>query len=178
MGQFEKLCSLISPTLNIRDDFLASTYSTSEKKSFDSLTTLSALLCSVRKLIKYSKPNAVRACRNAFMRDFPDFVEIYPICQPSAVLPDISLISLSIGSYLELAIFREDFSSAASVNVRFSRVFYFVFICCYNLNSPHNEMRTGPSLFSLGAFPTLRSHDFRHGCLYVESSEGGRGRYK
>ena len=57
---------------------------------------------------------------NAFMRDFPDFVEIYPICQPSAVLPDISLISLSIGSYLELAIFREEFSSVASVNVRFS----------------------------------------------------------
>ena len=37
-------------------------------------------------------------------------------------------------------------------------------------------MRTGPGLFSLGAFPTFRSHDFRHGCLYVESSasEGGR----
>ena len=54
--------------------------------------------------------------------DFPDFVEIYAVCQPSAVLPDISLISLSIGSYLEylLAIFREDFSSIASVNVRFS----------------------------------------------------------
>ena len=54
------------------------------------------------------------------MRDFPDFVDIYPICQPSAVLPDISLISLSIGSYLELEIFREDFSSVATVNVRFS----------------------------------------------------------
>ena len=113
------------------------------------------------------------------MRDFPDFVDIYPICQPSAVLPDISLISLSIGSYLELAIFREDFSSVASVNVRFySWVFYFVFICCYKLNSPHNEMRTRPGLFSLGAFPTFRSHDFRHGCLYVESSEWGRGRLK
>ena len=49
------------------------------------------------------------------MRDFPDFVEIYPVCQHSAVLPDISLISLSIGSYLELAIFQEDFSSVASV---------------------------------------------------------------
>ena len=49
------------------------------------------------------------------MRDFPDFVEIYPVCQHSAVLPDISLILLSIGSYLELAIFREDFSSVASV---------------------------------------------------------------
>ena len=35
-------------------------------------------------------------------------------------------------------------------------------------------MRTGPGLFSLGAFPTFRSHDFRHGCLYVESSEGER----
>ena len=112
------------------------------------------------------------------MRDFPDFVDIYPICQPSAVLPDISLISLSIGSYLELAIFREDFSSVASVNVRFSWVCYFVFICCYKLNSPHNEIRTGPGLFSLGAFPTFRSHDFRHGWLYVESSEGGRGGLK
>ena len=108
------------------------------------------------------------------MRDFPDFVDIYPACQPSAVLPDISLILLSIGSYLELAIFRKDFSSVASVNDRFSWVFYFVFICCYKLNSPHNEMRTSPGLFSRGAFPTFRCHDFRHGCLYVESSEGGR----
>ena len=49
------------------------------------------------------------------MRDFPDFVQIYPVCQHSAVLPDISLISLTIGSYLEMAIFREDFSSVASV---------------------------------------------------------------
>ena len=114
------------------------------------------------------------------MRDFPDFVDIYPICQPSAVLPDISLISLSIGSYLELAIFGEHFSSLASVNVRFSCLFYFVFIYCYKLNSPHNEMLTGPGLFSLGAFPTFGSHDFRHGCLYVESSasEGGRERLK
>ena len=108
--------------------------------------------------------------------DFPDFVDIYPICQPSAVLPDISFISLSIGSYLELAIFREDFSSVVSVNVGFSWVFCFVFICCYKLNLPHNEMRTGPGLFSLRAFLTFRSHDFSHGCLYVESSEGGRRR--
>ena len=84
------------------------------------IISLSASLCSTQKLIKYSKPNAVRARRNAFMRDFPDFVEIYPVCQPSAVLPDISLISLSIGSYLELKIFREDFSSVASLNVQFS----------------------------------------------------------
>ena len=35
-----------------------------------------------------------------------------------------------------------------------------------------------PSLFSLRAFPTFRSHDIRHGCLYVESSEGGRGGLK
>ena len=103
--------------------------------------SLSASLCSARKLIKYSKPNVVRARRNAFMRDFPDFVEIYPLCQHSVVLPDISLISLSIGSYLELAFFGEDFASAASVNVRFSWVFYFVFICSgYNLNSPHYVM--------------------------------------
>ena len=54
------------------------------------------------------------------MRDFPDFVDIYPICELSVVLPHISLISLSIGSYLELEIFREDFSSVAGVNVRFS----------------------------------------------------------
>ena len=64
--------------------------------------SLSVSLCSARKLIKYSKPNAVRARRNAFMRDFPDFVEIYPVCQHSAVLPDISLILLSIGSYLAI----------------------------------------------------------------------------
>ena len=57
----------------------------------------------------------------------------------------------------------------------FRECFIFVFICCYTLNWPHNEMRTGPGLFSLGAFPTFRSHDFRHGCLYVESSEGGGG---
>ena len=86
--------------------------------------SLSVLLCSARKLIKYSKsvskPNAVRVRRNAFMRDFPDFVEIYPVCQSSAVLSDISLILLSIGSYLELAIFREYSSSVAIVNVRFS----------------------------------------------------------
>ena len=36
----------------------------------------------------------------------------------------------------------------------------------------------GPGLFSLGALPTFRSHDIRHGCLYVESSEGGRGGLK
>ena len=75
------------------------------------------------------------------MRDFQDFVEICPVCQHSAVVPDISLISLSIGSYLELAIFGEDFPSVASVNVRFSWVFYFVFICSgYKLNSPHYVM--------------------------------------
>ena len=73
-----------------------------------------------RRLITYSKPNAVRARRNAFISDFLNFVEIYPVCQRSGVLRDISLISLSIGSYLELTIFREDFSSVASVNVRFS----------------------------------------------------------
>ena len=108
------------------------------------------------------------------MRDFPNFVEICPVCQPSAVLPDISLISLSIGSYLELTIFREDFSSVASVNVRFSSMFYFVFICYCKLNLPRYIMAASPGLFSLGAFPTFRSHDFRHGCLYVEFSEGGR----
>ena len=35
-------------------------------------------------------------------------------------------------------------------------------------------MLTGPGLFTLGAIPAFRRHDFRHGCLYVESSEGGR----
>ena len=142
------------------------------------IISLSASLSSPRKLIKYSKPNAVWAHRNAFMRNFPNFVEIYPVCQPSAVLPGISLISLSIGSYLELAIFREDFSSVGSVNVWFSWVFYFVFFSCYKLYSPHCVMGAVPGLFSLGTFPTFGSHDFRHGCLYVESSEGGRGRLK
>ena len=36
----------------------------------------------------------------------------------------------------------------------------------------------GSGLFSLGAFPTFRSHNIRHGCVYVESSEGGRGGLK
>ena len=68
------------------------------------------------------------------------------------ILPDISLISLSIGSYLELAIFRDDFSSVASVNVRFSWVFDFVFICSgYKLNSPHCVMgRQAPACFHCG----------------------------
>ena len=35
-----------------------------------------------------------------------------------------------------------------------------------------------PACFHYGAFPTFRSHDIRHGCLYVESSEGGRGGLK
>ena len=135
--------------------------------------SLSASLCSTQKLIKYSKPNAVWARRNAFMRDFPYFVEIYPVCQPSAVLPDISLISLFIWSYLELTIFREDFLSVARVNVRFLWVFYFVFICCYKLNSPHYVMRASPGLFSLGAFPTSRSHDFRHGCCMLNPVREG-----
>ena len=54
------------------------------------------------------------------MRDFPNFVEIYLYATELSVLPDISLISIPIESYLELAIFREDFSSVVSVNVRFS----------------------------------------------------------
>ena len=35
-----------------------------------------------------------------------------------------------------------------------------------------------PRLFSLGTFPSFQCHDFRHECLYVESSEGGRGGLK
>ena len=74
------------------------------------------------------------------MHSWGTFPILY-VCQDSAVLPYVSLISLSIGSYLELAIFREDFSSVASVNVRFSCVFYFVFICPgYILNLPHYIM--------------------------------------
>ena len=57
--------------------FLVPISSISEKKSFDS-RNISASLCSAQKLIKYSKPNAVQSHWNAFMRDFPDFVEIYP----------------------------------------------------------------------------------------------------
>ena len=50
-------------------------------------------------------------------------------------------------------------------------------------NSPHYVMggaggRQARSLVSLGAFPTFRSHDILQGCLYVESSEGGRGGLK
>ena len=44
------------------------------------------------------------------MRDFPDFVEIYPYAS----------FHFNIHRFiLEFAIFREDFSSVASVNVRF-----------------------------------------------------------
>ena len=67
LGKFEKPCALISPPLNLRDDILFIFGSIS-----DSLD-IWASLCSARKLIKYSKPNAVRGSRNAFMRDFPDF---------------------------------------------------------------------------------------------------------
>ena len=66
------------------------------------------------------------------MRDFPDFVDIYPICQRSAVLPDLSLISLSIGSYLELAIFREEFSSVASVMFDFRECFILFLFAAIN----------------------------------------------
>ena len=57
-------------------------------------------------------------------------------------------------------------------------MFYFVVICSgYKLNfATLRHGGTGPGLFLLGAFPTFRSHDIRHGCLYVESSEGGRER--
>ena len=69
------------------------------------------------------------------MRDFPDFVDIYPVCQHSAVLPDISLISLSIGSYLELAIFREDFSSVANVRLMFDfRECFILFLFAQAIN--------------------------------------------
>ena len=85
------------------------------------------------------------------MRDFPDF----------ACMPYISLISLSIGSYLELAIFREDFSPAASVNVRFSWVFYFVFICSgYILNSPHYIMGGMPRPVFIRGFPDFLKSRF------------------
>ena len=77
--------------------FLVSILSISEKKTSDS-RDISASLCSAQKLIKYLKPNTDRACRNAFMRDFPDFVEVYPY---ASFLTDISFISISIGSYLE-----------------------------------------------------------------------------
>ena len=110
------------------------------------------------------------------MHSWGTFPILY-VCQHSAVLPYISLMSLSIGSYLELAIFREDFSSVVSVNVRFSWVFYFVFICSgYKLNSPHYSMGGMPRPVFIRGFPTFWSHDFRHGSVHVESSEGGRGR--
>ena len=76
--EFEKPCSLILPLLNLRDDILFILGSISEKKSFVSRINISASLCSARKLIKYSKRDAVRARRNAHKRDFPDFDEIYP----------------------------------------------------------------------------------------------------
>ena len=60
----------------------------------------------------------------------------------------------------------------------FRECFILFLFAAIKLNSPHNEMRTGRGLFSLGAFPTFQGHNFRHGCLYVESSEGGRVRLK
>ena len=80
------------------------------------------------------------------------------------------------------AIFWEDFSSVASVNVRFSWMFLWF---CFNLllSTKSATLRNGYSpwqawLVSLGALPSFQSHDFHHGCLYVESSEGGRGGLK
>ena len=60
-------------------------------------------------------------------------------------------------------------------------IFVSVLFCFYLLRlsikfATLRHRRAGPGLFSLGAFPTFRSHDIRHGCLYVESSEGGRER--
>ena len=109
------------------------------------------------------------------MHSWGTFPILY-VCQHSAVLPYIYLISLSIGSYLELAIFREDFSSVASVNVRFSWVFYFVFICSgYILNSPHYIMGGMPRPVFIRGFPDFLKSRFSSRILYVESSEGGRG---
>ena len=51
----------------------------------------------------------------------------------------------------------------------------FCLIFCHKVNPTHYVMDAGLGVCSLGAFPTFGSHDFRHGCLYVESSEGGRG---
>ena len=94
------------------------------------------------------------------MHSWGTFPILY-VCQHSAVLPYISLISLSIGSYLELAIFREDFSSVASVNVRFSWVFYFVFICSgYKLNSPHYIMGGMPRPVFIRGFPDFLKSRF------------------
>ena len=94
------------------------------------------------------------------MHSWGTFPILY-VCQRSAVLPYISLISLSIGSYLELAIFREDFSSVASVNVRFSWVFYFVFICSgYILNSPHYIMGGMPRPVFIRGFPDFLKSRF------------------
>ena len=50
----------------------------------------------------------------------------------------------------------------------------FCFYLLQKLNSPLYVKGAGPGLFSLGAFPTFRSTIFCHGCLYVESNEGGR----
>ena len=94
------------------------------------------------------------------MHSWGTFPILY-VCQHSAVLPYISLISLSIGWYLELAIFREDFSSAASVTVRFSWVFYFVFICSgYLLNSPHYIMGGIPRPVFIRGFPDFLKSRF------------------
>ena len=85
---------------------------------------ISASLCLATKLIKYSKPHPRR---NAFMRDFPDLAEIYPVWKLS-VLPNIHSFHYRIWSYLELAIFREDFSSVASVNMLDFRKCFILFL--------------------------------------------------
>ena len=89
--------------------------------------------------------------RNAFMRDFPDFVEIYPYAsfqfsQTFTIHFNIYRIIFGV-----VAIFREDFSSVASVNVRFS--WRFLWFCCYKLNPPQYVMGTG--LGRLGLFSRL-----------------------
>ena len=134
---------------------------------------ISASLCSAKKLIKYSKPHAVRARRNAFMRDFQIFRDLPSMAAFSS--PKHSFISLPIGSYLELVVFRDDFSLVASVNMLDFRECFILFLNLLLLTKSATLRKgTRPGLCSLGVFPTFRSRLFRHGCLYVESSKGGR----
>ena len=104
------------------------------------------------------------------MRDFPDFV-----CMPA--------FSCSSIHFTHFAIYRIIFGVGNFwrgffvCDERKCSIFVSVLFCFYllRLYIKFATWEVCPGLFSLGAFPTFWSHDFRHGSLYVESSEGGRG---
>ena len=91
------------------------------------------------------------------MRDFPDFV-----CMPAFSCSSIHFTHFAIYRIIfGVGNFSKGFSSVASVNVRFSWVFYFVFICSgYILNSPHYFMGDMPRPVFIRGFPDFLKSRF------------------